>query len=128
RLEGDRAEVAVAGKRVRCRADELVALGAAAAPPSPAPAPVEPAEADVAAAELLLIGHRVEAALDELDVYLDHAVRAGRGEVRVVHGHGTGRLREAVRQHLRSHPAVASFRAGAPNEGGNGATVVALRE
>jgi DNA mismatch repair protein MutS2 len=48
--------------------------------------------------------------------------------VRIVHGHGTGRLREAIREHLRRHPAVASFRPGAANEGGNGATVVALRE
>jgi DNA mismatch repair protein MutS2 len=75
----------------------------------------------------MLIGQRVEAALDRLDGYLDEALLAGREEVRVVHGHGTGRLRDAIRDHLRSHPAVASFRPGDEREGGNGATVVALR-
>jgi DNA mismatch repair protein MutS2 len=47
--------------------------------------------------------------------------------VRIVHGHGTGQLRSAVREHLRGHPAVASQRPGAPEEGGNGATVVVLK-
>jgi DNA mismatch repair protein MutS2 len=79
-------------------------------------------------AELLLLGVRVEEGLETVDDYLDRALLAGRGEVRIVHGHGTGRLREAIREHLRRHPAVASFRPGAANEGGNGATVVALRE
>ena len=45
----------------------------------------------------------------------------------MVHGHGSGRLREAVRQHLRAHRGVAEIRSGAPNEGGNGATVVTFR-
>ena len=45
----------------------------------------------------------------------------------MIHGHGSGRLREAVRQHLRGHRGVAEIRPGAPNEGGNGATVVTFR-
>ena len=45
----------------------------------------------------------------------------------MIHGHGSGRLREAVRQHLRAHRGVAEIRSGAPNEGGNGATVVIFR-
>ncbi|KAB2959184.1 MAG: hypothetical protein F9K16_12695, partial [Thermoanaerobaculia bacterium] len=63
----------------------------------------------------------------ELDDFLDRAVQAELREVRVVHGHGTGRLRDALREHLRRHPLAAASRAGAPNEGGNGATVVTLR-
>ena len=90
-----------------------------------APAALE--ERDEAPPELHLIGLRVEEALEVLDGWLDRALADGRGEVRVVHGHGTGRLRDALRQHLRRHPAVAAFRAGAPNEGGNGATVVTLK-
>ncbi|HYG62861.1 MAG TPA: Smr/MutS family protein, partial [Thermoanaerobaculia bacterium] len=77
--------------------------------------------------ELNLIGQRVEAALEELDAYLDQALLASRKEVRVIHGHGTGRLRQAVREHLRGHPGVTAQRPGAPDEGGNGATVVVLR-
>jgi DNA mismatch repair protein MutS2 len=77
--------------------------------------------------EINLIGRRVEPALEDLDSYLDRALLASRREVRVVHGHGTGRLRDAVRGHLRAHPAVAGIRSGAANEGGNGATIVTLR-
>ena len=77
--------------------------------------------------ELHLLGERVEPALKRLDDYLDQALLASRSEVRVVHGHGSGQLRRAVREHLRGHPAVASHRAGAPKEGGDGATVVVLK-
>jgi DNA mismatch repair protein MutS2 len=79
------------------------------------------------AVEINLIGRRVEPALEELDSYLDRALLAARKEVRVIHGHGTGRLRDAVREHLRAHAGVSGIRAGAPNEGGNGATVATLR-
>jgi DNA mismatch repair protein MutS2 len=127
-VDGDRAEVSVRGKRLRCQVGELRRLDgeatAASAPARRRPAP-QGAEAPV---ELRLIGRRVEPALDELDRYLDQALLSAREEVRVVHGHGTGALREAVREHLRGHPAVASFRPGEPGEGGDGATVVALRE
>jgi DNA mismatch repair protein MutS2 len=85
-----------------------------------------PDEAAAANVELSLIGKRVDEALDELDKYLDSATLAGHGQVRVIHGHGTGRLRDAVREFLRSHVHVREIRAGRPNEGGNGATVVRL--
>ena len=125
-LDGERAQVVVRGKRLSCAASDLVA-GATPAPVAASSAtPAETGGAD-AAAELLLLGLTVDDALDAVDGYLDRALRAGRETARLVHGHGTGRLREAVRQHLRRHPAVADFRPGAPNEGGNGATVVTLR-
>jgi DNA mismatch repair protein MutS2 len=142
KLEPNRAEVLVKGKRLRCRPDELapVASGTAAHPSRPAPAPPFPVsrkagpartrdidEAVSIAPELNLIGQRVEPALDELESYIDRALLASRKEVRVVHGHGSGRLRQAVREHLRSHRGVAAIRPGAPNEGGDGATVVTLR-
>ena len=149
KLDRGRAEVAVRGKRLQCRPEELalVATGgrgaataaggsrATATPPAPASAERRghrgSSSPDVAAApappELNLIGERVEPALDRLDEYLDRALLAGGPEVRVVHGHGSGRLRQAVREHLRSHPAVAAHRPGERDEGGNGATVVTLR-
>ncbi len=77
--------------------------------------------------ELHLIGQRVESALEQLESYLDQAIRGPHREIRVVHGHGSGKLRQAVREHLRSHRAVASLRPGDPDEGGNGATVVTLK-
>ncbi len=77
--------------------------------------------------ELHLLGHTVDEALPEVDRFLDAASVEGCTEVRIVHGHGTGRLRVAVRGHLRGHPQVETFRPGAPNEGGDAATVVTLR-
>jgi DNA mismatch repair protein MutS2 len=76
--------------------------------------------------ELHLLGQTVDEALPALDRFLDAAVREGRTEVRVVHGHGTGRLRLAVRAHLKGHPQVDAFRPGGDGEGGDGATVVTL--
>jgi DNA mismatch repair protein MutS2 len=58
------------------------------------------------ASELHLIGLRVEEALARTDRFLDDAVLAGLPSVRIVHGHGSGRLKSAVRRHLRSHPHV----------------------
>lgn len=66
-------------------------------------------------------------ALDRVDKALDDAVLAGLAQVRLIHGKGTGALREAVGEFLRGHPQVRAFRLGAPGEGGAGATVVELR-
>jgi DNA mismatch repair protein MutS2 len=82
---------------------------------------------DGPAIELHLLGQTVDEALPSLDRFLDASVRSGRTEVRVVHGHGTGRLRLAVRAHLKGHPQVGAFRPGGAGEGGDGATVVTLR-
>jgi DNA mismatch repair protein MutS2 len=76
--------------------------------------------------ELLLIGKTVDEALPVLDKFLDDAALSGYGEVRVVHGHGTGRLRKAVRRFLSGHPLVREHRPGRPAEGGDGATVARL--
>jgi DNA mismatch repair protein MutS2 len=77
-------------------------------------------------AELNLIGQRVDDALDESDKFLDRALLEGKQAVRIIHGFGTGTLRKAIREHLRKHPAVKSWRPGAENEGGDGATVAVL--
>lgn len=131
RLVGDEAEVAVGGKRLRCSVAELAAQaggGGVSAPATRSPrAPQPDLQTQETAAELKLIGERVEPALDAVDEYLDRAVRSNLPQVRIVHGHGSGRLRQAIREHLRAHPLVATQRPGAPNEGGNGATVVTLR-
>ncbi len=77
-------------------------------------------------ATLDLRGLRVEDAVQELDKYLDDATLAGLAQVTVIHGKGTGALRQAVRDHLSSHPEVAAFRLGGDSEGGSGATIVEL--
>ena len=132
KLARGRAEVTVGGKRMRCPAADLVALAddadaeAARGSASPRAAPRRPPAPELAP-ELELLGRRVEEALAELDRYLDRAILAGSDEVRVVHGHGSGRLRSAVRRHLATHRAVAAHRPGGDGEGGDGATVVTLK-
>ena len=76
--------------------------------------------------ELDIRGHRAADALIRLEEFLDSAVRDGLGSVRVIHGRGTGALREAVREHLRRHSLVRSFEAETRERGGNGATAVEL--
>jgi len=76
--------------------------------------------------ELMLVGRTVDIALDTIDRFLDTAVLDSIHEVRLIHGHGTGRLRRAIREHLRGHAAVRDYRAGERSEGGDGATVVRL--
>jgi DNA mismatch repair protein MutS2 len=73
--------------------------------------------------ELSLRGLRVDEALDRLDRYIDNAFLAGLPYVRIIHGKGTGKLREAVRKELASHPEVERYETAQPNEGGDGVTV-----
>jgi DNA mismatch repair protein MutS2 len=70
----------------------------------------------------------VEEVLPLLEKYLDDAFLAGMPFVRIVHGKGTGTLRQVVRQELRNHPLVKSHRSGAQGEGGSGVTVAYLAE
>lgn len=76
--------------------------------------------------ELDLRGMTVDDMLIELDHYLDQAYLAGLPFVRIIHGKGTGALRQAVREELRGHPLVKEFRAGENSEGGEGVTVAKL--
>jgi len=70
----------------------------------------------------------VDEALLKLDQYLNEAFLAGLSTVRVIHGKGTGTLRQAVRQELGSHPLVKSFRLAALEDGGEGVTIVELED
>jgi DNA mismatch repair protein MutS2 len=78
------------------------------------------------ASSLDLRGARVEEAMAMLDQYLDDATHAGAGRLTVIHGHGSGAMRDAVREMLSGHPLVREWRPGERGEGGDGATVVTL--
>ena len=78
------------------------------------------------ASSLDLRGARVDEALDALGRYLDDAALAGLTKVIVIHGMGTGALRDAVRSETAGHPLVKSMRPGERGEGGDGATIVEL--
>jgi DNA mismatch repair protein MutS2 len=76
--------------------------------------------------ELDLRGQRAEEALDAMERYLDAAYLAGLPWVRIIHGKGTGKLRQAVRETLQGHPHIKSFESGGEKEGGDGVTVAKL--
>ncbi|HEX9068440.1 MAG TPA: endonuclease MutS2 [Ktedonobacterales bacterium] len=88
--------------------------------------PERPAE-EAPGVTLDLRGWRVEDALDEVDTYLNDAALYGMGEVRILHGKGTGALRQAIRQQLGKSPLVKSFASAANNDGGDGVTIVTMR-
>ncbi len=74
-----------------------------------------------------LRGYRVEEALDEVESYLDQASLANLTPVYIIHGHGTGALKQAVRDFLKTSPYVAKFRPGNDTEGGDGVCVVDIK-
>jgi DNA mismatch repair protein MutS2 len=76
--------------------------------------------------ELDLHAMTVDEAIPLMQEYLDVAFCGGLREVRIVHGKGTGTLRQAVMRELKKHPLVRSFRTGDRFEGSTGATVVQL--
>ena len=136
-LAGDEAEVQVGSFRLRTRAAGLELRHRA---PSRSGSRTGPGSEGVEASgltrvsqvtpapamELDLRGRRVEDALPELDKYIDSAYLAGLPFVRIIHGKGTGTLRQVVREALAQHPLVASYKAGEREEGGEGVTVAQL--
>jgi len=79
-----------------------------------------------ASLELDLRGKRAEEVELELEDYLNAASLANLSQVRIIHGYGTGALRQVVREMLRSHPLVRSSRPGGEGEGGDGVTIVTM--
>lgn len=74
-----------------------------------------------------LRGQKAELALAELEQFLDRALLSGPDGVEIVHGRGTGALRKAVHQFLKTFPGVASFACAPEDQGGDGVTVVTFR-
>ena len=76
--------------------------------------------------EIDLRGLTAEEALPRVDKHLDSAALAGLPWVRIIHGHGTGVLKRAIREMLSGHPLVTTYEAGQRQEGGEGVTVARL--
>jgi len=141
-VEKDLFEVALGPIKMRVRRDEIadvvrsaVASSAERADPLAAArrqkgvrVSVESADTSNLRMEINLIGRTVDEATDELEKYLDRAFMAGLPRVRIIHGHGAGILRRGVREFLKSHPHVAGIEDAPQNEGGQGATLVELRQ
>jgi DNA mismatch repair protein MutS2 len=127
-IDGDEAQVQAGRLRLRLRLDELEWRST---PQPEADAPVQGiarAASPSPGMELDLRGERADDALARLDKHLDEAYLAGLPWVRVIHGHGTGALKKAVRGTLRGHPLVIDFESGKDGEGGDGVTVVKLAQ
>ena len=88
---------------------------------------VRSAESSHVPNQLDLRGKRYEEALNEVDQYLDAAILAGYPQVTIVHGKGTGALRQGITEYLKNHRSVKSFEFAPANQGGNGATIVKFK-
>ena len=115
-------DVGLGGLRARVRVDQVVRVEAAPTRRAPERASLPPAP--VAAEEIEVRGQTLEEALPRVEKFLDDGFRAGVPRLRVVHGKGTGKLRSAVREMLTRHPLVKGFDFAAPQEGGEGVTVI----
>lgn len=127
-------EVVLGNLRVRARVSDVVragqveaelekgsVIGRKAAVPArdPSPAPFSPSPG----AELDLRGQRAEDSVEALEHYLESAYLAGMPYVRIIHGKGTGRLRQVVREELARSEFVTHYESGGESEGGDGVTV-----
>jgi DNA mismatch repair protein MutS2 len=142
-IEKDLFEVALGPIKMRVKRDELtepqpssqnIELGkkpdplAAARRQKNVHVTVTSTSSDEMRMEINLIGRTVDEATGELESYLDRAFLAGLPRIRVIHGHGAGVLRRGVRDFLKGHPHVATIAEAPQNEGGQGATLVELRQ
>lgn len=122
-IEGDRAWIQRGSLRFEVPTSGLRRVGGAE-PQHVEVRVTRPAEDQ--AREISLLGLRVKEALERLEGFLDQAARAGHGNVRIIHGIGSGALRRAVAEYLSNSHYCGSFRIGETGEGGAGVTIVEL--
>lgn len=138
-LNGEDAEVQAGNLRVRVKTSDLTSAAADHEDSATGKAPVAARTVSdrkspstpfrpTPGMELILIGMRAEDALDRLDAYLTEAYASGMPFVRIVHGKGTGRLRQVIREALRDSAYVSSYEEGKDKEGGEGVTIAHLSE
>lgn len=116
------AEVLVGSMRLNVRAKDLFKMtGGAKKPKPPKKDNVQVVRKFSAAqnvkTEINLLGMTVSEAVQEVDAFIDQAVLGGLEEVKIIHGMGTGKLKEGIRNHLRGMKNVAEFRQGKYGEG-----------
>jgi DNA mismatch repair protein MutS2 len=135
-LTPQEAEVQVGRLRIKARLEDLIpptigstphtSTGAVMGPRGSEAGKSSAAMGEMPPLELDLRGRMADEALDELERRLDAAYLANLPFLRIIHGKGTGRLRQVIRQALKENPYVASFQPGGEKEGGDGVTVVKI--
>ena len=133
-LHGKHAEVDVRGKRLRAALRDLRGVGGGSdgrsaggsAPAIHVNVGLQPREGLLS--EVNIIGSTVDEAITRLEKFLDESTVTDIGEIRIVHGHGTGQLRRAVAEFLKNHPLVERFETAPQNQGGGGATIAYLKD
>jgi DNA mismatch repair protein MutS2 len=126
-------EVSIGQMKMRVPKDDIARVTV----PAPKQSPIQAAskrginviarEPDMVPGEINVIGRTADEARDEVERFLDQAFLAGRPTIRVVHGTGMGVLRRSLRDFLKKHPHVINVTEPPYNEGGQGATLVELR-
>lgn len=134
-LEPDEVEISVGNLRMRASLADIQRPGVGNETKlEPASTKVTPAKGKDSTfypspgMELDLRGQRAEDALEALEHYIDSAYLSGMPFVRIIHGKGTGRLRQVVREALRKSPHVSKFEEGGEKEGGEGVTVASIND
>ncbi len=126
-IEGGRAEVQGGAARMQLRLDQLRRDRQRRRPePEPPPVVAPPPSGAPASIEVDVRGRRADETRATIRERIDAAAMAGLPSVRVIHGHGTGALRAAVRDELGRHPLVAHAEPAPPDQGGDGATIAHL--
>jgi DNA mismatch repair protein MutS2 len=118
-------EISLGTLRARVPLSQIVRVERAAEKPLAVRADLPPAPVSVPE-EIEVRGHTLDEAIPLIERFLDDGFRAGVPRLRVVHGKGTGRMRQAVRQMLARHPLVKGFDFAAPAEGGEGVTIIEM--
>jgi DNA mismatch repair protein MutS2 len=133
-VSGTQVEVDMRGKRLRTRLADLRQPSTAGRKEerdnrrAASRVHVETAPRGGPTRDLVLVGQTIDQAVDRAGKFLDDALLADERRLRVVHGHGTGRLRDALTTFFREHPLVARVSTAPENEGGRGATIVELKD
>lgn len=126
-VSGNEIEVQGPSARLKLKRSRVMRDHRVVAKPSSAPVREVRPETPAVSGEIDVRGERAEAARSAVRAYIDDAATSGRETVRIIHGRGTGALRAAITDELRSHPLVGSSRMAGPDEGGDGATIAVLR-
>jgi DNA mismatch repair protein MutS2 len=127
-LKGNRATLeSTQGRRLEAQVGELDPIARMEAAPVRRGRVRVPSESADIESEINLIGRASDDIDTEVYRFVERALAGGQRFVRIVHGHGTGRLKTAVREALKGHPAIARVEDAPQSQGGAGATLVTLR-